>query len=231
MIGSRRTTETAGIDTVIVIAKRPVPGRVKTRLVPPLTPQQAADVAGAALTDTLDTLAGLPVRRHLLAFDGDPSGWAPRPWRTCPQRSGGLDSRLTGAFGRVRRGPALLVGMDTPQLRIEQLARFDTSRYDACLGLATDGGYWAIGLRDPRQAADAILGVPMSTSDTGAEQLRRLQRLGLRVQLLDELTDVDTIDNALAVAALTPGSRFARAVQRATSAATTGSATLTAVVS
>jgi glycosyltransferase A (GT-A) superfamily protein (DUF2064 family) len=230
MIGTRRRIKSAGVDTVIVIAKQPVAGRVKTRLVPPLTPQQAADVAAAALADTLDTVAALPVRRHLLIFDGDPHSWTPRPWRSCPQVSGGLDRRLTGAFGRVRRGPALLVGMDTPQLRVEQLTRYDASRYDACLGMATDGGYWAIGLRDPRLAASAILGVPMSTPDTGAEQLRRLERLGLRVLLLDELTDVDTIDSALTVAALTPGSRFALAVERASAATMPGAATLTGLV-
>jgi glycosyltransferase A (GT-A) superfamily protein (DUF2064 family) len=210
------------IDTVIVIAKQPVAGRVKTRLVPPLTFQQAADVAGAALRDTLDTLTALPVRRHLLAFDGDPSGWAPQPWRPFPQVSGGLDRRLAAAFDRARRGPALLVGMDTPQLRIEQLARFDAARHDACLGMATDGGYWAIGLRDPRLAARAVLGVPMSTPHTGADQLHRLRRLGLRVLLLDELTDVDTVGDALTVAALTTGSRFALAVQQATSASLSG---------
>ncbi|MEP7179289.1 MAG: DUF2064 domain-containing protein, partial [Pseudonocardiales bacterium] len=122
------------------------------------------------------------------------------------------DHRLAAAFHAAGASPALLVGMDTPQLRSAQLSAFDPERYDACLGLATDGGYWAIGFRDPRLAAPAILGISMSTAHTGAHQLRRLHRLGLREQLLDELRDVDTIADADEVAALIPGSAFAVAL-------------------
>jgi glycosyltransferase A (GT-A) superfamily protein (DUF2064 family) len=104
--------------------------------------------------------------------------------------------------------------MDTPQLRPRQLAAFDPARYDACLGPAVDGGYWAIGFADPRLASAAIPGVPMSTARTGDEQLRRLRGLGLRVQLLDVLDDVDTFDTALCVAAAAPRTAFARAVGR-----------------
>jgi glycosyltransferase A (GT-A) superfamily protein (DUF2064 family) len=213
------------IATVIVIAKRPVAGRVKTRLVPPLTAQQAADVAAGALADTLATVAALPAERHRLAFDGDPAGWTPPGWEVRAQVAGGLDRRLVAAFDPPGTGPAVLVGMDTPQLRVTQLAAFDPSRYDACLGRAHDGGYWAIGLRDPRLARAAILGVAMSTADTGAQQLARLHGLGLRVQLLDELTDVDTIDTAREVAALVPGSAFARALARATTVDLIGAVT------
>ncbi|HEY3630388.1 MAG TPA: DUF2064 domain-containing protein [Jatrophihabitantaceae bacterium] len=197
------------IGTLIVIAKAPVPGRVKTRLVPPLTYSQAADVAGAALRDTLRVVSTVPARVHLLAFDGDAGPWRPRGWRVVAQPPGGLDARLAAAFAAADPGrPALLVGMDTPQLRPDQLAAFDPARYDAALGPAEDGGYWAIGFRDPALAAETIPGVPMSTADTGAEQLRRLA--GLRVQLLEPLTDVDTIDAAEHVAAQAPATQFAR---------------------
>jgi len=101
--------------------------------------------------------------------------------------------------------------MDTPQLRPEQLAAFDPYRYDACLGLAVDGGYWAIGLADPAVARAVIPGVPMSTVDTGVEQLRRLRAHGLRVQLLDSLEDIDTFAAAQRVAAEMPtGSALVR---------------------
>jgi hypothetical protein len=102
--------------------------------------------------------------------------------------------------------------MDTPQLRPAELDAFDPHRYDACLGPATDGGYWAIGFADPRVASAAITGVPMSTDTTGAYQLRRLERLGLRTQLLAELTDVDTIESARSVAAAAPDTQFAAAL-------------------
>lgn len=202
------------IATLIVIAKRPVAGRVKTRLVPPLSYSQAADLAAAALTDTLDAVDAAPSLQKLLAFDGPVDGWLPAAWTHCAQPAGGLDRRLGAAFLAAGQGPALLVGMDTPQLRPEHLTRFDLSRYDACLGPATDGGYWSIGFRDPAVASRAIESVPMSTDHTAEEQLRRLSALGLRVQVLDELIDVDTIDDADIVAALAPRSAFAATMAR-----------------
>ncbi|MGI8677878.1 MAG: TIGR04282 family arsenosugar biosynthesis glycosyltransferase [Jatrophihabitans sp.] len=206
---------TTPLATVLVIAKEPRPGHAKTRLTPPLTPYQAAEVAGAALWDTLRAAARVPARELLLVFDGDASSWSPEGWRTVAQTAGGLDARLVGAFAAARPGPGVLVGMDTPQVRSEQLAVFDPSRYDACLGLATDGGYWAIGFTEPRIATASITGIPMSTAHTGAAQLERLAALGLRVQLLDELTDVDTIESARDVARLAPDSAFAAALAAA----------------
>jgi glycosyltransferase A (GT-A) superfamily protein (DUF2064 family) len=101
----------------------------------------------------------------------------------------------------------------SPQVHRSQLEAFDPARYDACLGLADDGGYWAIGLRAPAVASRVIHGVPMSTARTGAVQLERLRDAGLRVQLLDLLADVDTMDVAAQVAALAPETAFARTVR------------------
>ena len=199
--------------TLIVIAKEPVPGRVKTRLVPPLTDSEAAHLARAALSDTLRVASAVDARQHVLALDGRPGPWLPRGWRVVAQPAGTLDVRLVAAFGAASSGPALLIGMDTPQVHPAQLAAFDPDGHDACLGLAEDGGYWAIGLRSPALAAGVISGVPMSTSHTGAEQLRRLHAAGLRVQLLDTLADVDTIDVAYRVAAAAPSTEFAAALR------------------
>ncbi|HJQ43574.1 MAG TPA: DUF2064 domain-containing protein [Jatrophihabitantaceae bacterium] len=202
------------IDTLIVLAKRPVAGRVKTRLAPPLTPQQAAEVAAAALADTLAAVANTPAQRRVLAFDAPDPTWLPPGWIPYRQPAGSLDVRIAAAFADAGRGPTVLVGMDTPQLHAGQLTVFDPARYHACLGPATDGGFWAIGLRDPRMARAVVAGVPMSTSHTGAAQLHRLQARGLDVQLLDELTDVDTIGDAERVAALAPGRLFADTMRR-----------------
>jgi glycosyltransferase A (GT-A) superfamily protein (DUF2064 family) len=205
--------QTAPLSTLIVIAKEPRPGRVKTRLVPPLTHEQAARLADAAIWDTLRSVAAVPAREFLLAFDGNPEQWLVEGWRSTPQPDGTLAERLIAAFGAVAPGPAVLVGMDTPQLRAEHITAWDRDRYDACLGRAADGGWWAIGFADPRLATAAISGIPTSRSDTGARQLDRLTNMGLRVQLLDELTDVDTIESARTVAALVPTSAFAAALR------------------
>jgi rSAM/selenodomain-associated transferase 1 len=216
---------TAADTTLIVIAKAPMPGRSKTRLTPPCTPQQAADLAEAALTDTLHAVLATPAVRRVLVLEGTPGAWLPDGFEVLPQRGDGLDERLAAAFadvagpGAATPGPldppALLVGMDTPQLTPELLADAAVALHapgvDAVLGHAPDGGYWAVGLRvqDPRH----FVGVPMSTESTGREQETRLREHGLAVALLPELRDVDLIDDAHAVAALAPHSRFARTLE------------------
>jgi Uncharacterized protein conserved in bacteria (DUF2064) len=110
------TASAQGPDTtLLVIAKQPVPGRVKTRLVPPFTHEQAAALAEAALADTLHITLMAPARRRLLVLDGKPGAWLPHGFDIVPQCGGTLDERLADAFAAVH-GPALLIGMDTPQI-------------------------------------------------------------------------------------------------------------------
>lgn len=204
------------MSTLIVLAKEPSPGRAKTRLCPPATPDQAAALAEAALADTLSAVAASPARRRVLVLDGRPGPWLPDGFEVLPQRGGELDERIAGAFADVARsdgeGPALLIGMDTPQvdpgLLEGALARLGTPGIDAVLGPAVDGGWWALGLRRPDPAA--ALGVPMSTPGTCAAQRRRLLTLGLRVGQLEPLRDVDVIADAREVARVAPATRFAR---------------------
>ncbi|MFF4364783.1 DUF2064 domain-containing protein [Streptomyces sp. NPDC001594] len=200
------------MTSLIVIAKAPLPGRVKTRLTPPFTPEQAAGLAEAALADTLAAAAATPAGRHVLVLDGAPGPWLPPGFEVVPQRGGGLDERLAAAFADCA-GPALLIGMDTPQVTPELLApalAFDTC--DAWFGPAADGGFWALGLA----AADPalLLGVPMSVPETGAVQFERLRAAGLRTRLLPRLRDVDTAADAAEVAALAPAGRFAARYRR-----------------
>lgn len=201
-----------GEIALIVIAKEPLPGRCKTRLCPPLAPVEAAGLAQASLTDTLEAVAEATAGRRVLALDGRPGEWLPAGFEVVRQAAGGLGARLAGAFDAVG-GPALLVGMDTPQLgpgairaSVRELAR---DGVDAVLGPATDGGYWAIGTRV--RSASLFAGVPMSSADTAAAQRARMRQLGLCWSELDTVRDFDTIGDASAVAGLCPGSRFARA--------------------
>ena len=175
---------------LVVLAKAPRPGRSKTRLCPPCTPRDAAALARAALADTLDAVLATPAARRVVVLDGPVGDWLAPGVGVVAQRGDGLDERLANAFADVG-GPALLVGMDTPQV-------------------TPDGGYWAIGLRVPQPGA--FVGVPMSTAWTGSAQHARLRQLGLRVALLPALRDVDRIADARAVATLAPAGRFARAL-------------------
>jgi uncharacterized protein len=191
--------------TLLVIAKQPVPGRVKTRLVPPCTYEQAAALAEAALADTLHAVRSAPAARRVLVLDGEPGPWLPPGFDVVPQCGGPLDERLAAAFAGAD-GPALLIGMDTPQVT-PALLTVDWQAADAFFGPAADGGFWALGLRTPDPAL--LRGVPMSTSVTGAVQRARLVAAGLRVADLPELRDVDTAADALAAARRAPRTGFA----------------------
>ena len=197
------------MTTIIVIAKETVPGRVKTRLHPPFSLEQAAELAAAALNDTLAAVITLGATDHILYFDGTMLPASASRFRVVPQVAGTLDERIAAVFD-LCTGPTLLVGMDTPQISAAQLTEvFDRwpNDVDAWFGPATDGGFWALGLREPH--GDLVRGVPMSRDDTGSIQLERLLDAGLSVRLLPTLTDVDTIDSANEVARFAPLTEFA----------------------
>jgi uncharacterized protein len=217
--GSRLRPGTALAAQVIVIAKEPVPGRVKTRLTPPYTPAQAAALAEAALADTLAAVGCAGVGRRVLALDGTPGRWLPPGFDVIGQRGAGLDQRIACALADARAtcpAPAVLIGMDTPQVTPGLLTAaaepLTSGAADATFGMAEDGGFWLLGLREIDPAL--VLGVPMSRPDTGSRQLARLLEAGLQVRLMPELADVDTAGEAWRIAAATPGSAFAACVRR-----------------
>jgi len=200
---------------LVVIAKAPLPGKVKTRLTPPFTPEEAASLAEAALTDTLTAVGRTNVARRVLALDGAPGPWLPAGFDVIAQRGGGLDERIANALlDALARAPlpVVLIGMDTPQVTPGLLeaaaAPLVSGAADATFGFAEDGGFWLLGLREVNPAL--LLGVPMSRPDTGSHQLLRLERAGLRIELVPELADIDTADEAERIAAQIPESGFAR---------------------
>lgn len=199
--------------TIVVMAKAPVAGLVKTRLCPPCTPQEAATLARAALLDTLVAVAGAKVGRRLLALDGRQGDWLPAGIEVVAQRGNGLADRLAHAVANAPRGAVLVIGMDTPQVTSALLDKaLSALEYaDAALGAATDGGWWALAMR--AAYSGVFDGVAMSAPTTGADQLRRLRDLGLHTTALKSLTDVDTYADAQDVAATIPHSHFARALE------------------
>jgi rSAM/selenodomain-associated transferase 1 len=196
-----------------MMAKAPVPGRVKTRLCPPCTPEEAATLAEAALRDTLEAVLATPAPWRTVALEGAPGAWLPQGVDVVRQRGRGLDQRLAAAVADTG-APALVIASDIPQVTPAllglALATLALPGTDAVLGPTDDAGYWAIGLRraDPR----VFLGVPMSHPTTLSAQRARLRRLGLGTAELPGLRDVDGIDDARAVASTIPGSRFAAAL-------------------
>jgi glycosyltransferase A (GT-A) superfamily protein (DUF2064 family) len=199
-----------------VIAKEPRPGFAKTRLCPPCTPDEAASIAAAALADTLDAIDALAAGTHgdvarVLLFDGDARAWARPGWQVVVQRGGSLDERLANGFDDLGRG--VIVGMETPHAVASLGGALDAigAGRDG-IGLATDGGYWAIALAsvDRRMFDD----VPMSTSHTGLAQLRRLYAHGRAVQRLPFARDLDTFADVVDAAERTLATPMLRDIAR-----------------
>jgi uncharacterized protein len=211
--------------TALVMAKAPVPGLAKTRLAAAVGPQAAADIASAALLDTLDAVAAAPVAARVVALTGELDAAARAgelrdrlgDFTIIDQRGADFAERLANAhadaFAAGGPQPVLQIGMDTPQITAALIARCAEALLcePAVLGMAFDGGWWVLGVHSPLAAA-VLRGLPMSQPDTGAVTLRALRDTGVNVALVDELRDVDTIEDVAAVrSACAPSSRFAQA--------------------
>jgi glycosyltransferase A (GT-A) superfamily protein (DUF2064 family) len=209
--------------TLLVVAKAPVPGLAKTRLAATVGKEVAADLAAAALLDTLTAVHAADVTTRVVALTGD----LDRAARSAEvrdllvgcvvigQRGDTLGGRLAAAHrdaGALAPGPLLQIGMDTPQVTPAVLSdavdTLATGSADAVYGPATDGGWWSLGLGDPARA-DFLSDVAMSAADTGVQTVRALRTVCPVVRELPELTDVDVAGDVWPVArALGADSRF-----------------------
>lgn len=196
---------------VAVLAKTPQAGFSKTRLHPPFSLEEAARLAEAMLQDVLAAVAATRAGRRVVVLAGEPGAWLPDGFEVLPQEGSGHAARIGAAFAAIG-GPALLIGMDTPQVTPALLEGAAESLaapgVDAVLGPAADGGWWAAGLRTPDPAV--FRDVPMSLPDTIDHQRRSFESRGLRWSELAELADIDDAATARAVAASAPRLHFSR---------------------
>lgn len=212
--------------TLLVVAKAPVPGRAKTRLAATVGDQVAAEMAAAALLDTLDAVAAAPVAARVVALTGELDDAVEgaeiarrlTSFTVIAQHGNDFADRLANAHTDAADGyPVLQIGMDTPQVTAELLAGCGRQLVDApaVLGFARDGGWWALGVRTPADA-ECLRTVPMSRPETGSLTLKALQRNGIEAKLVDRLADFDMADDVAAVReACRPASRFVRATRAA----------------
>jgi len=205
--------------TVLVVAKAPVPGLAKTRVAAEVGDRLAAELAAAALLDTLETVqaSGLPV---VVALTGD-LDLAARvaeirsalgEVRVVPQVGDTFAARLARAHLDADEGHGVVqIGMDSPQVQVEDLAAAVKllAEHPSVLGPAEDGGWWLLGVRRGSDAS-GLATVEMSSPSTAASTREVLPQ---PVATMRTLRDVDTWKDALAVAEALPGSRFARVVQ------------------
>ena len=198
---------------LLVFAKAPEPGRVKTRLCPPLTPRQAAALYDAFLRDALDRYAalaatasgatasgvgpgaagGLAVRLHLDGAARVPD-WVPPGVEVLPQRGDGLGERMLRAFVQAfaaGHDRAIVVGTDHPTLPTEYLGLALDALDDpltAVLGPSDDGGYYLLGLND---VAPDLFDMDYSHPDVFADTLDRVMELDMTPVVLPGHYDVD----------------------------------------
>ncbi len=195
-------------DAIIIFAKAPVPGAVKTRMCPPLTPDEAATLQGSLVMDAVEGARSLrdfeiyvacaPGKEHpffLALASRHRVQWCDQTGEDLGQR---MHHALTHVLARGHRS-AVLVGTDTPALarRHYTRAREALRSHDVVFGPAEDGGYYLVGLTRPVPALfDAM---PWSTEHVLDQSLTRADRLGLTVERLDRERDLDTFDDVRAM--------------------------------
>ena len=181
-------------DVVCILAKAPIPGEAKTRLIPALGASGAALLARAFFEDTVAMATSLPWARIVVSLAGDVSALPLPPGvEVLPQGGGDLGDRMERAVIRsLSIGPrVLLIGTDSPGLpaRVLDSARAFLGTHEAVLGPAEDGGFFLLGLE--RCEPGLLAGLPWSRSDTFAHTAMRLRRSGRSVATTDPWFDVD----------------------------------------
>lgn len=192
-------------SAIAIMAKQPEPGKVKTRLCPPLTPREAADVYGAFLLDTVGLTSGIPEADLFIAYDPYTardffSRMFPRPVECIPQGTGDLGNRLSRVSRRLfSQGyrKLVIVASDTPHLPQDAIRRafIRLNETDVVLGPCDDGGYYLIGSRVHVPAL--FDGIVWSSSAVLERTTGRAEDLGLTWELLPSCYDIDTKEDLL----------------------------------
>ena len=188
----------AGVSRIVIFAKAPVPGKVKTRLIPALGAEGAAELAAQMLARTGSEALASGVGPVELCVDPEPqhadwSGHVPSDIELATQGAGDLGERLARAGRRVIEAgeKVLLIGTDCPELDARRLiaAAALLDDYDAVLHPTRDGGYALLGLR--RFDANLFEGIAWSTSSVAMETIARIEALGWSLHVGDTLRDID----------------------------------------
>lgn len=186
---------------LLIFARRPLPGRVKTRLTPFLSPEDAAALYDCMVRDLVARSAELDADERFLFFEKEQGAEEyfrdlDGRLRLLPQEGDGLGERLANAFAEVfGRGylSAAVVGTDSPDLPLQYIGdafeRLATGEADVVFGPAVDGGYYLAAMN--RSLPELFREVPWSTDQVLVTSLRRAAAEGLRAGLLPQWYDID----------------------------------------
>jgi uncharacterized protein len=193
------------MDAIVVMAKAPQPGTVKTRLSPPLDPCEASFLYSQFLLDKIEQLKRIRGPRRYIAYTPDTArtffaSITPDDFDLIPQAGRDLGERMAGiarAFFSEGFDKLLIIDSDTPNLPPryirEGLHRLDHA--DVVIGPCDDGGYYLIGTR--RNMPELFSGIPWSTSAVAGMTAATAVRLGVTVSLLEWWYDIDTAGDLL----------------------------------
>lgn len=186
--------------TLIIFAKKPIPGRVKTRLSPPLPEESAAALYACMLADTLAMAGGLPGVNLCICYQDDPgggdyfAGLAPEV-ELFPQRGGDLGERMAAALAERFAGgdgSVAIIGSDSPDLppgHVLEAFRLLEEGSDAVFGPAEDGGYYLVAMK--RVWPELFTSLPWSSPGLLTASLARAGERGIEVGLLPTWSDMD----------------------------------------
>ena len=188
-------------NALVILTKAPQPGQSKTRLVPPLSYAEAAELARALLLDQLESLTTVRGARLFIAFTPETAagffeGFIAQGFTCFAQRGRSLGERMSHAFEHLFASGfenIILIGSDLPTLPVkffhQGYAELEKSA-DVVLGPSADGGYYLIGMK--RMLPDIFENVAWSSADVLCQTIHKLDDLGLRHELLSEWYDIDT---------------------------------------
>ncbi len=192
-------------DTLLIFAKRPIPGLVKTRLTGSLTREEAAELYRCMLLDTLAKTGSLVDMDSFIFYE--PSADAAPYFREIagemaiiPQEGKDLGERMANAFEEAfARGyaKAAIIGTDSPDLPVSFITlafeKMDDADVDVVCGPSEDGGYYLVAMK--RLRGEFFRGIPWSSGEVLRESLSRAAEAGIAVSLLPPWHDVDTIED------------------------------------
>lgn len=197
------------MDLIVVMAKEPVPGAVKTRLQPDLSPEESADLYSCLLKDRIESIRDLAGVEKAIAYSPATAlpffeGLAPRGFTLFPQRGRGLSARLTEIVASrvIGGGGVVIVDSDSPDLPVDRIPgalRSLRQGADVVFGPCHDGGYYLVAVGGP--APGLFEGIPWSSAEVLQASMEKASALGLKSVLLPPWGDIDTFEDLEAFAA------------------------------
>ncbi len=183
---------------LVIMAKRPAIGRVKTRLARDIGSAEALRFFRGATASLIRRVARDPRWQTVIAVSPDNATYDCGIWPAgiprIPQGGGDLGARMGRLFRELPPGPVVIIGADIPGITRKHVATAFAAlgNHDAVLGPADDGGYWLVGLRRRPRIAEIFAAVRWSSEHTFDDTANNIRGQGMSLAIVGTLADIDT---------------------------------------